>query len=146
MGTEIEKILQEILTSVKGLDARVAALEKSSAIPTIGSTATAAPTMRKQSIKEFLLEKSPSGGVQMTLAIAYYLETVDGLISFNKDDLERGYRAAKESVPKNINDKVGMCIASGYMMEAEAKKDSLKAWVITRTGEQAVEKGFSKEK
>jgi len=146
MAMEIEKMLQEILASVKGLDARVAELEKRATTPSTMSAAPSAPAVRKQSIKEFLIGKAPSGGVQTTLAIAYYLETEQGITPFNKEDLERGYRAAKEAVPKNINDKVGMCIANGYMMEAEAKKDSLKAWVITRTGEQVVEKGFAKQK
>ena len=109
------------------------------------STASATPAAsRKMSIKEFLLERAASDDVQKTLAIGHYLETQEGMTSFNKTDLEKGFRAAKESVPTNINDKVNMSIKNGHMMEAAAKKDNIKAWVLTSSGEKYLQNGFKK--
>lgn len=141
MDAETKKMLDEILSAVKGLEGRVSAIEGIAV-----SRAGAAPVRseRKLSVKEFLLEKAPSDGVQTTLAIGQYLEVHEGMESFNKADLEKGFRSAKEPVPSNINDKVNMCIKNGHMTEAAEKKDSMKAWYLTRTGEEVVNKGFKK--
>lgn len=61
-------------------------------------------------------------------------------------DIESGFRAAKEPLPKNINDNINKNISKGHMMEAEQKKDNKLAWVLTNTGEQCVEQGFEKNK
>jgi hypothetical protein len=101
---------------------------------------------KKLSIKEFILSKNPKSDVEKTLAIGYYLEKYEGLSSFNVKDLEKGFHDAKESAPENINYKVIMNIQKGYMMESEEKKDNLKAWNLTNTGEKFVESNFEKEK
>jgi len=98
------------------------------------------------SIKEFILSKKPKGDIQKTLAIAYYLERHKGLLSFNVKNLRGGFRNAREKVPENINVCVIKNIENGHMMEAEEKKDKLKAWVLTNTGEEYVENDFEKEK
>lgn len=101
---------------------------------------------KEVSIKEFILSKKPKNDVQKTLAIGYYLEKYDDLSSFNIRDLERSFRSAKEKAPKNVGDKVQKNIGRGYMMDAKEKKDKLKAWVLTNSGEKHVENGFKKEK
>ncbi|MCR4314020.1 MAG: hypothetical protein NUV84_02105, partial [Candidatus Uhrbacteria bacterium] len=93
-----------------------------------------------------LIECKPDGDVEKTLAIGYFLEAHQGLTAFNKNDLEQGFRAAKERVPANINDKVNKCIGNGHMMEAEEKKDNLKAWVVTSRGEGCVKRAFKEDK
>ncbi|MCK4353921.1 MAG: hypothetical protein KAW83_01590 [Dehalococcoidia bacterium] len=98
------------------------------------------------SIKEFILSKKPKSDIQKTLAIAYYLERHKGLLSFNVKDLRGGFRNAREKVPENINVCVIKNIENGHMMETEEKKDKLKAWVLTNTGEEYVENDFEKEK
>jgi len=123
MNEEIKKMLTELLDSMKSLEGRITRIEQK------GTESICAP----------------GDGVQTTLAIAYYLETYGSVSPFNKNDLEQGFRSAKETVPQNINDKTSMCIKNGHMMEAETKKDNMKAWVITRSGEQYVQKGFKKE-
>lgn len=145
MDNDIKKMLGEILTSVKGLEERVARIEESPSRVSTSSPEVSAPSKRI-SLKEFLIECAPTNGVQTTLAVAYYIEKYDGATPFNAADLEKGFRAAKEPVPTNINDKANMCIKNGHLMEAEGKKDNMKAWVVTRSGEQVVEKGFAKEK
>lgn len=98
------------------------------------------------SIKEFLIEKNPSNDVEKTLTIAYFIEKYMDYPSFNIDDLQRGYKQAKEKKPANINDKVNMNIKKGHLAEANDKKDSKKAWYVTNSGEQLVENNFNNEK
>lgn len=101
---------------------------------------------KKISIKEFILSKKPKDDVQRTLVIGYYLEKYESFSSFNAKNLENGFRKAKETVPKNINDKVNLNIKNGHMMEAREKKDNKKAWVLTASGERFVENDFKKER
>lgn len=141
MDTAAKKMLEEILSAVKGLDVRISRLEAQST--TEDAARPAVPSgIKKLSLKEFLIDRAPANGVQMTLAIAYFLETHDRVSPFNTTDLEQGFRAAREPVPPNINDKANMCVKNGYFMEEKIKKDSMKAWVVTRTGEELVKSGF----
>jgi hypothetical protein len=144
VDSESKKMLEEILAVVKGLDGRLSKLELGTASSASDITALHSPTDKKLSLKEFIISRAPSNGVQMTLTIAYYLETYDGVSPFNAADIERGFRSARESVPANINDKANMCVKNGYFMEEKGKKDSMKAWVVTRSGEEAVRGGFIK--
>lgn len=100
---------------------------------------------KKISIKEFILSNKPKDVIQKTLAIGYYLEKYEDFSIFNAKDLESGFRAAKEQVPENINYKVIKNIEKGYIMEAKNKKDKLKAWNLTNSGDKFVENGFKKE-
>jgi len=97
---------------------------------------------KKISIREFLIGRTPSDDVKMTLAIGYYFEKFEGFATFNSDDLQRGYESAKEKKPANINDKVNMNIKKGHMAEASEKKANRKAWYVTNSGEQFVKSNF----
>lgn len=97
---------------------------------------------KKLSIKEFLLSIKPVNDVQKTLAIGYYLEKYQGVTSFNIDDIGNYFRLAKESSPKNMNDKINMNIKKGHIMEVKEKKGNKKAWEITSRGEKFVEEDF----
>ena len=144
MDSETKKTLDEILSVLKRLDGRVSKLE-SRAAPSVGDGVGRQniASEKKLALKEFLIGRAPSNAVQTTLAIGYYLETQDGVSPFNAADLEQAFRAAREPVPPNINDKANMCVKNGYFME-DKKKDNMKAWVVTRTGEEVVRKGFGK--
>ncbi|MDO8408088.1 MAG: hypothetical protein Q7S95_02535 [bacterium] len=144
MDDDTKKIMMEILTTLKGLDNRVARLEDSATLPVTATAQDGVTSGKKLSIKEFIINRAPSNGVQMTLTIAYYLEVYEGVSPINAADLEKGFRAAREAVPKNINDKVNMCVTNGHLMEEKDKKESMKAWVVTRSGEDLVRKGFGK--
>lgn len=91
------------------------------------------------SIKEFILLKKPKGDVEKTLVIGYYLEKHAGLSSFNAKDLEDGFEQAKEGTPANINYKAIKNIQKGFFKEVKEKKDELKAWNLTNSGERVVE-------
>lgn len=99
---------------------------------------------KKMSIKEFILSKKPKNDVQKTLAIGYYLENYEGLPLFNAMELENGFRSAKEIVPNNINLCVIRNINKGHMQETKERKDDMKAWNLTNSGEQFVENNFKK--
>jgi len=93
---------------------------------------------KKMSAKEFLLAKKVGSEVQKVLALAYFLEQMEGLASINVADLETVFRLAREKLPKNMNDVVNKNVARGFMMEAKEKKDSKKAWHLTSSGERHV--------
>jgi hypothetical protein len=133
------------MTDPRALDARLAVIEQR--LKDIESRlSTSAPEVTKASkdlsIKEFILTRRPTGDVEKTLAIGYFLERLTGATSFNVDDLTQQFFRAKEAKPQNINHKVNQNIQKGHMTEAPAKKDKKKAWMLTSTGEQFVENGF----
>jgi hypothetical protein len=101
--------------------------------------------VKEISIKEFILSKKPKDDVQKTLAIGYFLEQHQHYTSFNVKDIESGFRASKEKVPLNIPDKIQMNLKKGQMMEAKEKKDNIKAYVLTNSGDRYVENNFQKE-
>ena len=95
------------------------------------------------SLKEFILQKTPHNDVQKTLIVCYYVEKFGKLTSFNIRDIENAFRSAKEPVPDNINYKIIKNIEKGYVMEAAEKRDNIKAWTLTGTGEKIVDLGFN---
>jgi hypothetical protein len=144
MDTETKKMLEEILAAVRGLDSRIAKLEADTPSTVSDVSSGHVPAAKRLALKEFIISQAPSNGVQMTLTIGYYLETFDAVSPFNASDLERAFRAAREPVPPNINDKANMCVRNGHFMEEREKKDNMKAWVLTRTGQEVARKGFGK--
>lgn len=126
---------------LSAIEARLAKIETAMRGNDQAGWATAA--VKPQSIREFLNTKKPSDDVQKTLAIAYFLEKMRGLTSINVDDISDAFRLAKEPLPGNLNDKVYKAIKRGLLMEAEEKKNSTKAWVLTATGEAFVEANFT---
>lgn len=129
----------QIVESLRSLEKRVTELERRLS----SSTGQPAPKENKDlSVKEFILSKAPANDVEKTLAIGYYLERYDGASSFNVDEIARCFQLAKEPIPGNINDKVNMNIKKGHMTEAKEKKDKKKAWIVTNSGEQFLERGF----
>ena len=133
------------MTEIKELSDRVAAIEKRLALleQVKHSGASVGDKESKQlSVKEFILSKNPTGAVQKTLAIAYFLERFANMASFNVDDLTRHFQLAKEAIPANINASVDKNVAKGFIAEAKEKKESKKAWIVTNSGEKVVEGGF----
>jgi hypothetical protein len=101
-------------------------------------------TAKGISVKEFILDKKPSGDPNKTVTIGFYLERHRKVSPFTIKDLEQLFREAREPVPTNLNDVVNQNISKGFMMETETKKDGRKAWTLTATGEKFVEDGLSK--
>jgi hypothetical protein len=131
----------EVQAKLVDLERRIQVLETGRQ-PEANPRATAT---KQQSLREFLNEKKPLTANDRGLCIAYYYETVKAYDSFNAEDIKAGFRDARISPPKNPNDVINKNIAKAYMMDAEQAKDGKKAWVLTGTGLEVVEKGFGKE-
>jgi len=143
MEKDTDKKLDAVLDAIKGLDVRITKIE-AGATGTSGGKTAAPASAKKLSIREFLLKHPPTNDVQRTLAVGYYLETHEGMGTFTRANLERGYRDAKHSLPSNMSMNIQQCVKAGNMMEAEEKKDSKPAYVVTSTGEQFVESNYKK--
>jgi len=143
MDNDIDKKFDTILEAVKALDARLTKIETDGTRIGGGAAAPRAPS-KKLSIREFLLKHPPTSDVQRTLAVGFYLETHEGVGSFTRADLERGYRDAKHSLPSNMSMNIKHCIKAGNMMEVKERKDNKPAYVITSTGEQFIASGYQK--
>lgn len=120
----------EINVRISDLEKRIEKIEKLLAGPKV-----ALAKAKKLSAREFLMKTPAKSEVQKVLALGYFLEHIEGMTSFNVSDLEAVFRAAKEKLPKNMNDAVNKNVARGLLMEAESKKDAKKAWYLTSTGE-----------
>lgn len=131
----------EIQTKLTELERRVHALEAGQDAP--GFTVNGA-AKKQLSLREFLNQKQPTTANDRGLAIAYYNETIKGYEYFSAEDIKAGFRDARIPAPKNPNDVINKNIAKGYMMDAEQSKAGKKAWILTGTGLEAVEKGFTK--
>ena len=97
---------------------------------------------KPQSVAELFSQKQPRTDLERTLVAGYFLETEEGVESFNADDLSQCFIRAKERLPANINDAVNKNISKGLIMDSPEKKGGKKAWMLTRTGEGFVQKGF----
>ena len=129
---------EEIAKKFNELENRIVALEAA-------GRSLIAPTLTSEkgiSIKEFLLSKNPKSDIQKTRAVAYYLERFSGFISFTSEEIQNGYRSAKEALPLNVSDNIAKNVGRGYFMEAQEKKNGKKAWTLTNTGEKDVVADF----
>lgn len=125
------------------LKARVANLEQLLG----GETAKAlSKSTKKISIREFILSSTVKDSTQTVLVIAYYLEKFNQETSFNIADISSAFQAAKETPPSNINDRVNSLIRQGFVMKASEKKNEKMAWILTNSGEKAVEELLQKGK
>ena len=129
----IQKTIEQRLVE---LEVRLTKLESILLKP---STSINPEKIKKVSAKEFLMTKDLKTETQKTLSLGYYLEYMEGIESFNVDDLVTAFQLAKEKRPKNMNDAVNKNIARGFLMESVGKKDAKKAWVVTSSGEKFIE-------
>jgi len=92
------------------------------------------------SLVEFLKSKGdPKEHTDRITIFSYWLFHKENLKSYNVDDIERCYDETRIAKPTNINAFMNDLQAKGYLKLA-GEKDGKKAWVITRTGEEYVEK------
>lgn len=94
-----------------------------------------------ESLGEFLdIKGNPQKHTDVVAAFAYWLFRKEGFQSFNVKDIIDCYDKTRRVKPKNPNQIINANVSSHLFSEAGEKKDNLKAWVITRTGEDFVEK------
>lgn len=102
----------------------------------------AAPTasLSQMSIVEFLKVKgNPKNHPDIAILFSYWLNKKKNLDSYNIDDIKKCYDEARITKPKNITDVMNRLQAKGYL-EHKGEKDGKKAWIITQTGDEYVEK------
>lgn len=133
---------KEIKDKIYSLEERIEKIEKLISSTTANNSPVA--KNKKSSVKEFLMTKNIKSDTQKVVALGYFLEYMENMESFNVNDLESAFRSAKEKFPANMNDAVNKNISRGFLMEAETKKDSKKAWCLTSTGENYVENSLNK--
>lgn len=132
--SRMEAMLQEHERRIKALEQKLSGPEAVIQVPT--------PAPKIQSIRQFMIEKSPTDDVQRSLVIGYYLEKQMGQISFNAKEIEKGFVDAREKVPGNVADKILKNVWKGHMMQVNDDKDGLKAYVLTNAGTKFIEGGI----
>lgn len=131
--------INELKSKIKDLETRIAKLEYSNKVnPDVNQPVD----QKKTSIREFIKSKNPKNDVQKTLAMGYYLEKYELVESFNLADIKKCFKDAREKQPLNISDKIQLNIKKGHIMDYNDKKDDLKAYVLTNTGENYVDNDF----
>lgn len=108
--------------------------------------AAAEPTDRPAigQLNEFLAARNPRSHPDRVTAIAYY--------SFHKDDsgittrdVTEAYSKVRIKRPQNVHDVIATCVRRGLLVDSE-KKDDMRAWIITPTGDAYVEAGFQEQR
>jgi hypothetical protein len=93
-----------------------------------------------ETLGEFLDQKgNPSKHTDSMAIFAYWLFKVEKAESFNVKDMIDCYDKTRKAKPSNPNQIINQNVQRHIFAEASEKKDGLKAWVITRTGEEFVE-------
>jgi hypothetical protein len=92
------------------------------------------------SLVEFLKSKGdPEEHNDRAIVFSYWLFYKENMKSYNIDDIAKCYDEARIAKPANLNDVMNRLQAKGYLKPA-GEKDGKKAWVITQSGEEYVEK------
>lgn len=93
-----------------------------------------------ETLGEFLdMKGDPKKHTEIVAVFAYWLFKVENMESFNVKDVIACYEKVRKSKPTNANQIINTDVASHLFAEAREKKDGLKAWILTRTGEEFVE-------
>jgi hypothetical protein len=108
-------------------------LLRGGAEPSASPRASSRPEGPSLGINEFLARVAPSSHVERVTAIAYHAYRSEAA-SISTKDVAEAYTKARAKKPQNIPDVIGICIQRGYLVETE-KKNGLKSWTITPTGE-----------
>lgn len=105
---------------------------------TAAAPARVSPSPVGLDLIEFLAAKKAETHPDRVVAIAYYYyHTMNGAGVTTKE-LADAYGRARIKKPQNYPDVIAACVRRGYLVEGE-RKDGMKSWVITRTGETHVE-------
>lgn len=101
----------------------------------------AAPLSTDMDLTEFLASKKATTHPDRVVAIAYYVYHTQGGAGVTTHDLTEAYSRARVKKPQNFPDVIAACVRRGRLVEGE-RKDGMKSWVITRTGEAFVEQNL----
>jgi len=103
-------------------------------------------TPKRLSLRELMRRTKSRTNVEKVLLVGYFLEQHEGLKCFNADDMKRAFQNAKEPVLSNTLAFINQNIKNGNIMQVKEKKDNRKAYTLTASGEDLVEKSLGEEK
>ena len=92
-------------------------------------------------LTEFLATKKATTHPDRVVAIAYYIYRTRGGAGVTTQELTDAYSRARIKKPQNFPDVIAACVRRGRLVEGE-RKDGMKSWVITRTGEAYVDQNL----
>lgn len=93
-----------------------------------------------ETLGEFLdLKGDPSKHTDSIAVFAYWLFKIENMAAFNVQDILNCYDKTRKPKPTNVNQIINQNVAMHIFAEAPEKKGGLKAWIITRKGEEYVE-------
>ena len=92
-------------------------------------------------LTEFLASRKATTHPDRVVAIAYFFYRTQNGAGVTTQDLTDGYSRARVKKPQNFPDVIAACVRRGRLVEGE-RKDGMKSWVITRTGEGYVEQNL----
>ena len=133
-----------LIKRIEELEARVTKLESVSTTQ-VSSVISTSSKKDKMSVVEFMRSKNPTTAMDKTLVFAVFFEMQSEKDVFNTEDLLSLWRQAKETPPSNINDLINKNLKKAYIAEEKTEKGQKKAWYVTRTGLEIVDKGFEKQ-
>lgn len=100
--------------------------------PIAGPPSTAIP------IAEFLAQRRLDSHPDRVVAVAYYYYQREDGRGVTTKDLVDAYTRARARRPQNFPDVIASCVRKGYLVDG-GRRDGMKTWVITGTGEAHVE-------
>ena len=96
------------------------------------------PPSTEGSIAEFLAQRRVDSHPDRVVAIAYYHYRRHAGQGVTTKDLVDGYSRSRSKRPQNYPDVIASCIRKGYLVDG-GRRDGMKTWVITASGEAHVE-------
>ena len=119
------------------LDHLLGAGDGSPAIRT-AAPAPAAPPSTDMQIAEFLAQRRIDSHPDRVVAIAYYHYQRSEGQAITTRDLVEAYTRSRAKRPQNFPDVIASCVRKGYLVDG-GRRDGMKTWVVTGTGEAHVE-------
>lgn len=82
---------------------------------------------------------NPQKHTELVTLYAYWLLKVEKVGTFNIKDIISCYDNTRRKKPKNVNQIINTNVRYNIFAQASEKKEGLKAWFLTDTGEKTVE-------
>lgn len=126
---QIMKIIEELEGRVKNVESILSTRKIDF---TVGNNSPL--PQREESFREFYLRYGPpKKETDRTLVIFYFLESKKKLDSITINELAQGFKEVRETVPKNISDKMQLLHKSGFVSPRESLGRA-RSWEITMSG------------
>jgi hypothetical protein len=98
----------------------------------------AGPPATDMPVTEFLAQRRLDSHPDRVVAVAYYQYHQHDGQGVTTKDLVDTYVRSRAKRPQNYPDVIASCVRKGYLVDG-GRRDGMKTWVITRTGESHVE-------